>query len=933
VRKSASDTWVFWVHASNVARFEQGYQQIASVGEIPGRDDSKTNVLQLVYQWLCNERNGRWLMVLDNADDNSIFFSDHISGERGALVKYLPQVAHGFILFTSRNRLAAQNLVGDWRHVIEIPPMDEAESLALLRKWIKPGQSTVEDETALVQALEYLPLAITQAGAYIANRSPRITVPRYLRLFHESESNQKYLLNREDVKDLRRDPSIRHAIIKTWQLSFEQIRQDQPAATDLLALMSMFDRQGIPEDLIHKDDDDLLQFEDALALLIGYSLIQTGIENNLFNMHRLVQLSIRAWLEIHHELRRWQEQSRAIMAQKFPIGRYENWSQCQMLLAHAKEVMRFIYSTHDQDRLNVAAISFACATYLYFQGSYGEAEAMYRQALEVQEKVLGPEHSSTLSSVHDLALVLLSQGKYKEGEIMLRQVLAIREKILGPEDPCIFHSVNNLGIVLSMQGKNKEAEIIHRQALEVQEKVLGPGHSSTLDSVHNLASALKSQGKYKEAEIMYLQVLAVRGMKLGYSHPVTLISAGSLAFVLSRQGKKGESEVLYRLVLEAQEKALGPKHPETLETLSNLASELNSQKKYEEAEAMHQQALVLRGKVLGAEHPNTLITMHKLGDILSSQGRYKEAEIMLKRALITQEKVLGYGYPDTSNTIKSLGDVLFRQGKYKEVEAIYQRALIAQEKVLGHGHTKTLTSLNQLAFVYQKQGRWKETVETVKQFMEILQWKTKVEYEGASRAITADHSLSHLPLHSFQNDYLVVPPPDIQVPSSPSTALYLVSNPLPADITILELNIISYDQALYEDLTEVSGGWFEISIIRPWCEESVLGIDDLKQSSGCRSHPEEFRELIQERGWYFQTIPIPTLPEKNCTGCITQKLFTHYLSPLWNRKTWAWSKNIHQDSAEPDVDFLSLLEEGDRLLVWARAQVIQHISFLWIEVF
>jgi hypothetical protein len=112
MRESTPDTWVFWIHASNAARFEQGYQQIAAVAEIPGRDDPKINILQLVYQWLCDARNGRWLMVLDNADDDGIFFSDNRSDQRGSLVSFLPQAVHGSMLITSRNGRAARNLVG-----------------------------------------------------------------------------------------------------------------------------------------------------------------------------------------------------------------------------------------------------------------------------------------------------------------------------------------------------------------------------------------------------------------------------------------------------------------------------------------------------------------------------------------------------------------------------------------------------------------------------------------------------------------------------------------------------------------------------------------------------------------------------------------------------------------------------------------------------
>jgi Tetratricopeptide repeat len=45
---------------------------------------------------------------------------------------------------------------------------------------------------------------------------------------------------------------------------------------------------------------------------------------------------------------------------------------------------------------------------------------MNRQELALCEKVLGPEHPSTLTSMGNWALVLNSQGKYEEAESMNR---------------------------------------------------------------------------------------------------------------------------------------------------------------------------------------------------------------------------------------------------------------------------------------------------------------------------------------------------------------------------------------------------------------------------------------------------------------------------------------------------------------------------------
>jgi hypothetical protein len=76
-------------------------------------------------------------MVLDNADDDSIFFNVDASSGQMPLVNFLPQRSHGFILITSRNRLAAENLVGNLDHVINVEPMTEGDQ--------EPNRSIVGD--------------------------------------------------------------------------------------------------------------------------------------------------------------------------------------------------------------------------------------------------------------------------------------------------------------------------------------------------------------------------------------------------------------------------------------------------------------------------------------------------------------------------------------------------------------------------------------------------------------------------------------------------------------------------------------------------------------------------------------------------------------------------------------------------------------------
>jgi Tfp pilus assembly protein PilF len=100
------------------------------------------------------------------------------------------------------------------------------------------------------------------------------------------------------------------------------------------------------------------------------------------------------------------------------------------------------------------------------QGKYAEAEAMQQQALQVRNKVLGPEHPDTLASVSEFGWVLVRLGKYAEAEAMQQQALQVRNKVLGPEHPDTLASVSEFGWVLVRLGKYAEAEAMHQQALQ-----------------------------------------------------------------------------------------------------------------------------------------------------------------------------------------------------------------------------------------------------------------------------------------------------------------------------------------------------------------------------------------------------------------------------------------------------------------------------------
>jgi hypothetical protein len=262
--------WVFWVHASSAARFEEGYRKIAERIRIAGWNNWEVNILQLVNNWLCDEANGRWFMIIDNADDARVFSHpvdkskiDDNSNKAilsEALSEYLPQSQNGSILVTSRSRDVAFRITGDTKDIITVDPMGEKVAVDLLHKKLHEDFNE-NDAKRLLHALDYMPLAITQAAAFINQRSPHTTLPKYLHDLQKSNTDRARLLNKH-VTDTRRDGKASNSIIMTWQISFENICNERPSASLLLSFMCLFDRQGIPKSLLNGRYQDSNEIEE-----------------------------------------------------------------------------------------------------------------------------------------------------------------------------------------------------------------------------------------------------------------------------------------------------------------------------------------------------------------------------------------------------------------------------------------------------------------------------------------------------------------------------------------------------------------------------------------------------------------------------------------------------------------------------------------------
>jgi len=400
-----------------------------------------------------------------------------------------------------------------------ITPLASRDAEQLLRSKI-PRLENVNDEDIqiLVEILGNIPLAITQAAAFIQENS--MTVKTYIQELKASDSDLQDYLD-ENLPDPRRYPGSENSVTRTWKLSFDQIAKHLPRAANLLSLMVQLDRQAIPKALLKHGNDRSIEFNKAVGTLQAYSLIRTEKDGSSFEVHRLIQLSTQRWLSLQQKQTEWQEKALELMVEKFPSGHYGTWQECENLFLHAKSVTKHDY-VHKAVLLQRAKLLENIARYDESQGRFEAAYLQYKDILQIRESKLGRTHPSTLTSMSNLAVVLDSQGKYAEAETINRQTLELSEEVLGKTHPETLTSISNLALVLNKQGKYGEAETINRQTLELSEEVLGKMHPDTLRSVYCLAYLLQSKKEYEQASILYERACAGFRSSLGSKHPTTM---------------------------------------------------------------------------------------------------------------------------------------------------------------------------------------------------------------------------------------------------------------------------------------------------------------------------------------------------------------------------------------------------------------------------
>ncbi|KAF8245179.1 hypothetical protein K440DRAFT_663051 [Wilcoxina mikolae CBS 423.85] len=239
--------------------------QIDNTGKLI--EGSNKTAWQIVQSWMAREGNSTWCLIADgiNGEDDAV-----------TLLEALPKCGHGHIVITSRVRAPRCD------RIIEIPAMDKESGLKLLFDGKELEALTEKDRDAaesIVEKLGYLPLALSQAVAYMVSRA--LNFIEYLQRLCEDMSG---FIGRAF-------PPYAEGVFSCWKLSVQALQESNPDTIPLLRLCSFLSPEGISKELLYRGLGSMHWLDCIKYALLKRKASPTGHgKSRSFWIHPLVQL-------------------------------------------------------------------------------------------------------------------------------------------------------------------------------------------------------------------------------------------------------------------------------------------------------------------------------------------------------------------------------------------------------------------------------------------------------------------------------------------------------------------------------------------------------------------------------------------------------------------------------------------------------------------
>lgn len=182
----------------------------------------------------------------------------------------------------------------------------------------------------------------------------------------------------------------------------------------------------------------------------------------------------------------------------------------------------------------------ARAVELYNQIRYDEALPLAKQALELREKALGPNHELIATSLNNIAGIYQAKEKYSDAEALYKRSLKVLEQRYGVESKYLTKTIEQLAWMRFALHNNGDAEKLFLRALAIKQSQYGPEQIETAQTLSSFGTFYERINKLDKAADYFRRSVVVREKILEPNNLGLLEALDDCACALLLDGKVDE---------------------------------------------------------------------------------------------------------------------------------------------------------------------------------------------------------------------------------------------------------------------------------------------------------------------------------------------------------------------------------------------------------
>ncbi|NGP52455.1 serine/threonine-protein kinase [Thioalkalivibrio sp. XN8] len=301
-------------------------------------------------------------------------------------------------------------------------------------------------------------------------------------------------------------------------------------------------------------------------------------------------------------------------------------------------------------------------------GSFDEAIAAGRKAVELQAGAHGLDHWRTLVARSNLAWYLTRSRRFREAEEQYDTIIEAQQRIYGEDHFSLGVTLFNLGSLQQNLGDYQDALSNYLRAGEIWADQLGPDHSYVTATTSNVAQIYYELGRNEESEAMYLELIERERRTLDADDPRRAYALNNLGMVYHAIGQLDQAEAFLREAQDLRIRTLGERHDFVLDGYINIGRLYRDNGQFEQAQGSFRQAIDIGTERFNGNSPIVGRGRLEMGALLIQQDEAERALGYLEDALPAFAASFPDDYWETARLKSTYGEALMLTGDLARAE-------------------------------------------------------------------------------------------------------------------------------------------------------------------------------------------------------------------------------------------------------------------------